>query len=173
MSDKLTLIEDQRKTIKRLALREANAKAEYQAAKKLLEQAEKQLTAVIDLGEDALKEQQPLLADLDEPATNGKPKRISKKAANEAAIAAQAPLGEPGKGKDKSWKSRPVKDALSIGSVVNALEHCEPPVMNLGELQLWLKKHSLLDLPGVGQEKAAKAADQLADFWKDHPEYCG
>lgn len=155
---KLQLIEDQQRTVERLTLQVANRKAEYDAARKLLDESIRRRDSIIVLGEAALKEQQPLFEG-DHGKEEKKPSRTPKKAEAKA------------KGTDTSWKTRPVKDAITLGAIVNGLESQDPPVLNLGGLMIWLKDHTFRDLAGVGEEKAAKAADQLAEFRKAHPEF--
>ena len=161
---KLQLIEEAHDTVNKLGMRLANAKAEYDSAKKLLDQAEKRRNQIIAIGEDALKEQTPLFKDGDE-ATNGKAeKKPSKKAANEAAVASA-------NGKEQ-WRHLPISDAIKIGAVVNQLAVLSPPVTTLGELQLWLKKGGkLIDLPGVSEVKMQKALDHWDEFFRHKPQF--
>ena len=164
-ADKLKLIEEAHDTVKRLRVSVENRKADLDAAKKLLDQAIKRRDSITDLGEAALKDQQPLFSDDSTAEANGKASKGKAKAA-----AAEKPA-KVAKGKDTSWVGMPVKNAITIGVIVNGLETHDPPVTTLGDLMLFLKRHKFEDLPGVGAEKAAKAADQLAEFRKAHPEF--
>jgi hypothetical protein len=164
---KMQFVEEHRETVKRLEQQHANEVAQAKATKSLLDAAKSRLNQLIDIGEDSLKQQQPL--EFDAAATEKKPKTRKEKAgANGQA------LGEKLKGKDgpKAWRSRPITDAISVGVVTNQLEQLsDPRVSNLGELVLWMKKNILASLPGVSEDKAGLAADQLAEFWKANPHY--
>lgn len=171
--DKTQSIEEHHHTVKTYKRRMENAKAAYDAEKKAYEAAIRRRDAIIEIGEDALREQQPLFDQAGSDHTNGaakngaaKERKPSKKDANEAAINAAAAPNE-------AWKSLPVSDAIKVGSVVNGLDTLDKPVRTLGELAAWLNEpgNRLTNLPGVGEEKMSKALDQFTEFWKAHPEY--
>lgn len=153
--DKLTCIEEIQDAIDKAKRQVAGYTAELAAAKSLVKTLEQRRDTIIKIGPDALKEQQPLF-DGGEEKTNGKAKTKEKK---------------PPRGGDKSWRSRPVKDAISLGAVVNQLEVWDPPVQTLGELELWLKKNKFQDLPGVSADKGGEAIDQYEAFFKANPGY--
>lgn len=157
---KLEAIEEQHDTVRRLREEWEALDQDAKAKKKLLQAAERRRDAVIVIGEDALKEQTALFP---EAEANGKEKKPGRKKKDAA---------EPDAPKDEAWRERPVNDAIAVGVVVNGLETQDPPVLTLGEMADWLKKRRLTDLPGVGEEKAAKASDQLAEFFKANPQYC-
>jgi hypothetical protein len=159
MGNKLQLIEEMQLTVDRLKVDVANADATLKAKKTILKEAEGRLSTLIRLGEDALKEQTALFPEeMEEPGTKH-------------AKAKKAEAGGDPKDGPKGWQKRPIKDAITLGSVVNALEVHDQPCTTLGDLILWLKKHDFTHLNGVGAEKAGKAADQLGEFWKANPHY--
>jgi hypothetical protein len=155
-AEKCTFIEEAQNTVDRLNAELASMQEQVKAKKAIVKDAEHRRDALIRLGPDALKQQQPLF-ETPEEKPNGKPKKTETKAAKP--------------GKNKAWRSLPVKDAIAVGAVVNQLEAWSPPVVNLGELFLWLKKNKFTQLPGVGEDKAAQAADQLGEWQKANPQY--
>jgi len=159
--DKLTCIEEICDAIDKARQRREAFKAELAAATSLVKTLESRRDTLIKLGPDALKEQQPLFGG--DEKSNG-----------QAAKNGKAKAEKPAKGKGNlatSWRSRPVKDAIAIGAVVNQLEVWDPPIQNLGELTLWLKNHKFQDLPGVSADKAGEAIDQYEEFFKANPHY--
>lgn len=165
---KLELIEEAQDTVNRMTMRAANAKAEHDSAKKLLDQALKRRDQIIAIGEAALNEQTPLFPPEE---SNGHAKAAAKKKptkaeANEAAIkAAEARPGSTG-----GWRSVPLVEVFTYGAVRNYFE-CDG-ISTLGPVIDKLEKgFKFQDIPGVGAEKAAKCADQLADFRKKNPQW--
>lgn len=158
--DKLTCIEEIQDAIDKQRRIVASYKAEGKAAESMLKTLEGRRDALISIGPDALKEQQPLFSGDEKP--NGKPKGKGKAG------------DKPARGKGNlatSWRSLKVSDAISLGVVVNQLEVWDPTVRNMGELQLWLKNHKFQDLPGVSADKAGEAIDQYEAFFKANPHY--
>ena len=160
--DKLKLIEEANDTVVTLRRRVENAKASLDAEKKALDAAIKRRDTIIVIGEKALEEQQPLFAGNGDAKANGagkKEKKLTKKEAAQAAIDAAT-----------DWRTLAVKDAITLGAVVNGLEALSPSIVTLGGLVDWFNDgHSLHELPGVGDEKFTKAMDQWEAFWKSHP----
>lgn len=165
---KLQLIEEAQDNVNKLAFRVANSKAEFEAVKKLHDQAVKRRDQVIAIGEAALKDQHPLFPEEEngkpKTAGAGKEKKPTKAQVNAAAVADSV------KTDAKAWRAVPIKDVITIGSIRNYLEtdgitELGPMIDKLG------KGWNFKDCPGVGPEKAARAADQLASYRKAHPEW--
>lgn len=169
---KMELVEELQKTIDKIDGEIDVLTSALKGKKQIKAETEKKKTLLIQLGESALKEQTALFADIETAEGNRATKAAAKaKKDSKAAKAPAAQVGAKPPGKEKANWQRPIKDVITLGSVVNALETLPSPINTLGDCKRWLEKNKFTDLPGVGVDKAAKAADQMAEFYKAHPEY--
>lgn len=150
------------------------------AAAKKTHAAQQALTRrILILGEDALKEQQSFLDDA-KAHLKGETKKPVKAGSKPAAVNghAKGPFGglKVHDGADQPWRDLPVKDAITIGAVLNGLEdqeHRGNIIRTLGQLVDWLNDGGgFAKIKGVAEKKAHAAEDQMIEFWAAHPEYC-
>lgn len=73
------------------------------------------------------------------------------------------------------WRKVSLKDAGVPSNLLEKLEANSPPLRTLGELVDWQAARGghnrLTDIKGIGESGEAKIADNIAEFWKKHPEY--
>lgn len=153
----------------RLARTVVSWTANLNAAKKAHQAAQERVHSIIRLGEAALQEQQPLFGENGKETEHGSALPADAEATGASGITPETDASPA----DTSWRDRPLKDAISVGVVVNALEAQPSPVVTMGQFADWQNTpgNTLTNLAGVGQAKADKAADQLAEFWKANPQY--
>lgn len=73
-----------------------------------------------------------------------------------------------------AWKSEPLSAAGINGNIGRLLE--EHGHDTLGKLAKLMNDHGQWwnkEVKGLGEQSAAKVADSFAEFWRNHPEYCG